>query len=80
MQGVGPDTRHPFVIRNFRAWESQWVFHGGSPCVLIDGLDAIDCTYGIFKTRMDAHEYRNLNMKRIDTAAIFEPWGNSTLE
>jgi hypothetical protein len=78
--GVGPDTRHPFIIRNFRVWNSHWVFHGGSPCVLIDGLDAVDCNYGIFKTRMDAHEYRNLNMQRIDTAAIFQPWGNSTLQ
>ncbi|HWA97085.1 MAG TPA: hypothetical protein VG713_01270 [Pirellulales bacterium] len=79
VQGVGPDTRHPFIIRNLRVWESQWVFHGGSPSVLLDGVEAIDCTYGIFKTRMDAHEYRKLNMKRIDTADIFEPWGNSTL-
>ncbi|HZZ81553.1 MAG TPA: hypothetical protein VFE62_23830 [Gemmataceae bacterium] len=47
--------------------------------MLLDGVEAIDCTYGIFKTRMDAHEYRKLNMKRIDTADIFEPWGNSTL-
>jgi hypothetical protein len=79
VQGVGPDTRHPFIIRNFRVWNSHWVFHGGAPCVLIDGLTATDCTYGIFKTRMDAHEYRNLNMKRIKTAEIFEPWGNSTI-
>jgi hypothetical protein len=79
VQGIGPDTRHPFVIRNFKVWNSHWVFHGGSPSVLIDGLDAVDCNYGIFKTRMDAHEYRNLRMERIDTAEIFEPWGNSTL-
>jgi hypothetical protein len=80
VDGVGPDTQHPFIIRNFRVWNSQWVFHGGSPCVLIDGLEATDCAYGIFKTRMDAHEYRNLNMTRIDTAAIFEPWGSSSVE
>lgn len=80
VDGVGPDTRHPFVIRNFRVWNSQWVFHGGSPCVLIDGLNALDCTYGIFKTRMDAHEYRHLKMEGIDTAEIFEPWGSSSVQ
>jgi hypothetical protein len=77
--GVGPDSHHPFVIRNFRVWNSHWVFHGGSPNVLIDGLDATDCVYGIFKTRTDGHEYRNISLKRIDTADIFEPWGNSSL-
>jgi hypothetical protein len=80
VQGVGPNTEHPFVIRRLRVWASNWVFHGGSPNVLIDGLDAYDCSYGIFKTRMDGHEYRRLNMERIDTAEIFEPWGNMTIQ
>lgn len=79
VDGVGPDTQHPFIIRNFRVWNSHWVFHGGSPCVLIDGLQAADCSYGIFKTRMDAHEYRHLHMQSIDTAEIFQPWGSSNV-
>src|SRR5690606_36943736 len=37
--GVGPDQRHPFVIRNFRVWTSHWAFHGGAPSVFIDGLN-----------------------------------------
>lgn len=73
VDGIGPDYQHPFIIRNFRVWQSHWVFHGGSPNVLIDGLDAVDCTYGIFKTKMDGHEYKNMSMQRIDTAMIFHP-------
>lgn len=80
VNGIGPDFRHPFVIRNFRVWNSQWAFHGGSPNVLIDGLYAADCTYGIFKTRTDGHEYRRLEMQRIDTAMIFQPWSSSNVE
>lgn len=80
VNGIGPDYQHPFMIRNFKVWNSQWVFHGGSPNVLIDGLEAVDCTYGIFKTRSDGHEYRNLTMKNIDTAAIFQPWGSSNIK
>ncbi len=79
VDGVGPDTQHPYVIRNFRVWRSHWVFHGGSPNVLIDGLKAVDCTYGIFKTRIEGHEYRNLDMQRIETAMIFQPWGSSSV-
>jgi hypothetical protein len=77
--GVGPDYRHPFMIKNYLVWNSHWVFHGGSPNVWIDGLDATDCVYGIFKTRTDGHEYRNISLKRIDTADFFQPWGSSSL-
>jgi len=77
--GVGPDWRHPFMIKNYLVWNSHWVFHGGSPNVWIDGLDATDCVYGIFKTRIDGHEYRNISLKRIDTADFFQPWGDSSL-
>jgi hypothetical protein len=77
--GVGPDTRHPFIIRDYRVWSSQWAFHGGSPNVRIEGLDAYECTYGIFKTRMDGHEYRGLKMRKIDTPEIFHPWGSTTV-
>ncbi|MGE3806458.1 MAG: hypothetical protein AB7K24_17455, partial [Gemmataceae bacterium] len=80
VQGVGPDYLHPYVIKNFKVWNSHWVFHGGSPCVFIDGIDAHACTYGIFKTRMDMHEYKNLKMSKIDTSEIFEPWGNSDVK
>lgn len=80
VDGVGPATTHPFIVRNFKVWHSHWVFHGGSPSLLIDGLRAVDCTYGIFKTRMDAHEYRRLAMERIETADIFEPYGSSTVD
>jgi len=79
VQGVGPDSRHPLVIKNYLVWNSHWVFHGGSPNVWVDGLDAADCVYGIFKTRTDGHEYRNLSFKRIDTADFFQPWGNSSI-
>jgi hypothetical protein len=67
------------MIKNYLVWNSHWVFHGGSPNVWIDGLDATDCVYGIFKTRTDGHEYRNISLKRIDTADFFQPWGNSSL-
>jgi hypothetical protein len=80
VDGVGPDTKHPFLIQNFRVWNSHWVFHGGSPSVYVDGMRGVDCTYGIFKTRMDAHEYQNLNLQRIETAHIFQPWGSSSVD
>ena len=28
VDGIGPDTSHPFIIRDFRAWDCHWPFHG----------------------------------------------------
>ncbi|MBX9579116.1 MAG: G8 domain-containing protein [Gemmataceae bacterium] len=75
--GVGPDHKHPFVIRNFRAWRSAWSFHSGSPCVLIDGLDAYEGMYGIWRTRMDRHEYENLSLRKLSAKAVYNPFGGN---
>ena len=37
---VGPDARHPFVIRDFRVWTSRWAITPAAPSILIDGLAA----------------------------------------
>jgi hypothetical protein len=73
--GVGPDLMHPFVIRNFRLWMTHWSFHGGTPSVLIDGLDVYSSNYGIWRSRIDAHEYRNLTMREVHSRAFYHPWG-----
>lgn len=77
VNGVGPDHKHPYVIRNFRAWRSQWAFHGGSPCVLIDGLDVYEGNYGVWRTRMDRHEYQNLSLRKLTARAVFNPYGGN---
>jgi len=78
VQGVGPDTEHPFVIKGFKAWTTHWVFHGGSPSVLMDGLDAFDCNYGIWRSRMDMHEYSNLSMRQMKQKHFYHPWGGTS--
>jgi hypothetical protein len=73
--GVGPDSRHPFVIRRFRAWRAKWPYHAGSPSVYIDGLDIYDSTYGIWRSRVDLHEYVNVSLRKITEKAVFLPFG-----
>jgi hypothetical protein len=73
VQGVGPDIEHPFVIRDFRCWNTLWPFHAGSPSVLVDGMDLYDSDYGIWRTVTDHHEYRRVRMDEIQTASIFYP-------
>jgi len=73
VQGIGPDPSHPFIIRNFKVWDAHWAFHGGSPCVLVDGLDIYDCQYGIWRSIVSWHQYRNLSLREIRSHAIFFP-------
>jgi hypothetical protein len=73
VDGIGPDSQHPFIIRNFRAWDTHWSFHAGSPSVRAEGMDLYDSQYGIWRTVIDHHEYRDLKMDRIISNGIFFP-------
>src|SRR5437763_3692400 len=65
VDGVGPDARHPFVVRNFRAWNTHWAFHPVSPSVLVDGLNVHDSEYGIWRPVYDRHAYRRVGLDKI---------------
>jgi Cu/Zn superoxide dismutase len=77
VDGVGPDYHHPFVIKNFRVWTTQWVFHSTAPSVLIDGLDVYDSNYGIWRSVVTRHLYHNISMKKMAVADVFYPYGGS---
>jgi hypothetical protein len=73
VDGIGPDPKHPFLIRDFRAWDTHWAFHAGSPCVRALGLDLYDSQYGIWRSVIDHHEYSGLKMDRIISMGVFFP-------
>jgi hypothetical protein len=60
VDGVGPDARHPFVIRNLRVWNAHWAIHPVAPSVLLDGLDVHDAEYGVWRPEYNRHAYRRL--------------------
>ncbi len=51
--GVGPDERHPFLIRDLKIWESLWAFQPGAPSIVLDGIDVRNAKYAIFMPRRD---------------------------
>jgi RNA polymerase sigma factor (sigma-70 family) len=59
---VGPDARHPLLIRNMKTWNVRWAFHPVSPCVLVDGLKVHDAETGLWRPAYDRHAYRDLRM------------------
>ena len=73
--GVGPDTKHPFVIRNFLAWNDHWGIHPFAPSVLIDGLRCHNCEYGIWRPAYQDHSYRGVSLDQIAITPEFMPTG-----
>jgi hypothetical protein len=67
--GVGPDTRHPFIIRNLLVWNGHYAFDTRMPSVLIDGLRLHNTVYGYRAMNCDNHVYRNITISgRSNTA------------
>src|SRR5262249_17772185 len=63
--GVGPDERHPFVLRNTRIWNTRWGIGPETPCLLVDGLDLHACVYGIYRGKFNRHAYSGLKMTAV---------------
>ncbi len=69
--GVGPDARHPLVIRNLRVWDAHWGFHTGCPRVYIEGAEFYDCLYGMWRCVLDGHEHNGVRYEEVKTPLFF---------
>jgi G8 domain len=59
---VGPDERHPFVVRGMKIWGTHYAFRAQSPCLLLENMRIHRCRYGIYHPDFDRHVYRNLTI------------------
>src|SRR5262249_10535255 len=66
VDGVGPDGRHPFVIRNLRLWNVHWAIHPVAPSVLLEDLDVHNADYGVWRPVYNRHAYRKVRMAGVD--------------
>src|SRR5207244_3864213 len=73
--GVGPDDKHPFVIRNFRVWNVHWAFHPVSPAVFVDNMDIHNAEYAIWRPTYSQHAYREVRLDQIAVSKEFAPTG-----
>ena len=78
--GIGPDARHPFVIRNLKIWNVHWAFHPRPPSVLVDGLDVHHTEYALWKANYDQHAYRRVTLDDISVNPNFDPRGTQPTE
>jgi hypothetical protein len=59
---VGPDTRHPFIVRNLLVWNSHYGFRPEVPSLLVENLRLHGTVYGVYHPNYDNHVYRNVTI------------------
>lgn len=59
---VGPDARHPFIVRNTRIWDTHYGFRPQAPCLLVEDMRLHNTVYGVYHPNYDRHVYRNLHI------------------
>jgi len=78
--GVGPDARHPFVIRNMTVWDAHWAFHPVAPSVQVETFDVFNAEYAIWRPVYKDHAYRNVNLDTVTVSKEFSPTGRKSDE
>jgi len=64
---VGPDEKHPFIVRNMKLWEIHYAFRVQAPAVLVDNMTIHRAVYGVYHPNYDRHVYRNLTISETNT-------------
>lgn len=63
---VGPDSRHPFIVRNTNIWDVHYGFRPQVPSLLVENM-TIRSHYGVYHPNFDNHLYRNLTIRQTNT-------------
>ena len=72
--GVGSDARHPFIVRDSKAWNVHWCIHSHSPFFMIDGLTAHNSEYGLWRMNYENSAVRGVKFDGIEVNPDFSPY------
>src|SRR5439155_1596223 len=64
---VGPDTHHPFIVRNMKIWDVHYAFRPQVPSLLVENMQIHRAEYGVYHPNYDNHVYRNLLISQTNT-------------
>jgi hypothetical protein len=64
---VGPDPRHPFVVRNLKIWEVHYAFRPQVPSLLAEHVHIHRTAYGVYHPNYENHVYRDLVISETHT-------------
>jgi hypothetical protein len=62
--GVGPDTRHPHMIKDALIWQTHYALRAELPTMRIDNVHIDHAAYGIYRPWFENHEYRDIYISR----------------
>ncbi len=60
VQRIGPDENHPFIVRDFKAWNVHYAFRPQAPSLLVEKLHIHSAAYGVYHPNFDRHVYRDV--------------------
>jgi hypothetical protein len=64
---VGPDERHPFIVRNLKVWDVHYGFRPQVPNLLVENMTLHRVAYGVYHPNYDNHVYRNVTIRQTNT-------------
>jgi hypothetical protein len=65
--GVGPDTRHPHVLKDLKIWQVHYGLRSQVPTMWIENVDLDHAHYGVYRPWFKDHVYRNLRIAHSGT-------------
>ncbi|MBI1831320.1 MAG: hypothetical protein HYR84_07720, partial [Planctomycetes bacterium] len=64
---VGPDAKHPFIVRNMKIWDTHYGFRPQVPSLRVENMVIHKVAYGVYHPNYDNHEYKNLLISQTNT-------------
>src|SRR5262249_6806195 len=64
---VGPDAKHPFVVRNLKLWDVHYAFRPQVSSLLAENVTIHRAAYGVYHPHYDNHVYRNMTISETNT-------------
>jgi len=61
-EGVGPDLRHPHLIRDLKIWQTHYAFRAQLPTMLAENIQIDHASYGVYRPWFENHVYRDLSI------------------
>jgi hypothetical protein len=62
--GIGPDSRHPFVVRRLKVWDAHWALTPAAPGLMIDDANIAYSDFGLWRPNYERQAHRGLRLFR----------------
>jgi hypothetical protein len=64
---VGPDLKHPFVVKNLKIWDVHYGFRPQVPNLVVENLHIHKVSYGVYHPNYENHFYKNVLISQTNT-------------